>query len=463
MTLIKSISGIRWTIWWRFWEWLTPIDIVLYTSAFAQLIKNNTKKTNPKIIVWRDARISWKMVSDIVINTLIWIWTDVVDLWLSTTPTVEMAVIGEQADGWIILTASHNPTQRNALKLLNQKWEFISAEDWQVVLDLAQNMDFDYASIEQVWKIEKIDNYISIHNEKVLKLPLVKKDFIAQSNLKIIVDAINSTGSIAISDLLDKLWIKDYKIINSEMTWNFSHNPEPLAENLTQISEEIRKEKADLWIVVDPDVDRLAFVCEDGTMFGEEYTLVAVSDYILQNQKWNTVSNLSSTRALKDITNKYWWEYLASAVGEVNVVNKMKEINAIIWWEWNGWIIYPELHYGRDALVGIALFLSHFASQKISMTEFRKTFPEYFMIKNKIELKPEMDVDLILNQIKQKFSNEEINDIDWVKIDFIDWRVHLRKSNTEPIIRIYAEWKTPEKAEEFVNLVKNEIQKIIVF
>ncbi len=452
MTLIKSISGIRGTIGGKPGEGLTPIDIVKFTSAFGTWILRTTK--NPKIVIGRDARTSGEMVNNLVIGSLMGLGFQVIDLGLSTTPTVEIAVAEEKAGGGIILTASHNPKQWNALKLLNHLGEFISADEGQLVLDIAEASDFEYAEVNQVGFVTKRDDYLDIHIDKILQLPLVNVDAIKSRKFKIAVDAVNSTGGLAVPKLLRALGVDTIFELYCEPNGQFPHNPEPLPEHLTQISEEVLKRNADLGIVVDPDVDRLAFICEDGSMFGEEYTLVAIADYVLTNKVGNTVSNLSSTRALKDVTLARKGEYFSAAVGEVNVVKRMKEVNAIIGGEGNGGIIYPELHYGRDALVGIALFLTQLAQNKRLVTIHRSHYPSYYISKNKIQLTPEIDVDLILEKIQDKYKQYEINTEDGVKIDFgKDW-LHLRKSNTEPIIRIYAE-------SEFENTSQQIAQKII--
>ncbi len=461
MSLIKSISGIRGTIGGKPGEGLTPIDAVLFAAAFGEWTKLCTKKNNPTIVIGRDARISGNMISNLVANTLVGCGINVIDIGLSTTPTVEFAVTNEKADAGIILTASHNPIEWNALKLLNAKGEFISGEEGQTVLKIAEKQQFYFAEALELGTIHTIDNYIQKHIDSILQLKLVKKSEISELNLCVVVDGINSTGSIAVPQLLRALGVKKIKVLNDDVSGKFSHNPEPLPENLTEISNEIKTLGADLGIVVDPDVDRLALVCEDGSMFGEEYTLVAVADYVLRYQKGNTVSNLSSTRALSDITLKHGYSYAASAVGEVNVVKKMKETNAVIGGEGNGGIIYPDAHYGRDALVGIALFLSLLVEEKCKLTELKKKYPTYGISKNKIELSPTLDVDHLLNSIKKEFTNEKINIEDGVKIDFKDGWVHLRKSNTEPIIRIISEGQTIEKANEFANMIKKKVDEII--
>ncbi|MBS1682100.1 MAG: phosphoglucosamine mutase [Bacteroidetes bacterium] len=461
MTLIKSISGIRGTIGGKPGEALTPVDVVKFASAFGTWAKMRGAK---KIIIGRDARISGEMVSNLVSNTLLGLGLNVVDLGLSTTPTVEIAVPIEKAGGGIILTASHNPIQWNALKLLNEKGEFISAEDGAEVLRLAQREDFNFAPVEKLGGYSKADHYIKKHIELIKKSKWVDVKSIQNAKFKIVVDAVNSTGGIAVPLLLKELGVKTIKKMYCEPTGKFPHNPEPLPENIKAICKEVKKGKFDLGIVVDPDVDRLALVQEDGKPFGEEYTLVAVADYVLSKQKGNTVSNLSSTRALRDVTEKSNGKYLAAAVGEVNVVNAMKATKAIIGGEGNGGVIFPELHYGRDALMGIALFLSHLAKKKMKASELRKTYPDYFISKNKIELTPEIDVDAVLEKMKIKYQNENINTIDGVKIDFEkekEW-IHLRKSNTEPIIRIYAESQTEKKANELAQRIINDIKSLLV-
>jgi phosphomannomutase len=460
MTLIKSISGIRGTIGGRAGDNLTPIDVVSFSSAFCKLIQVKRNKTNIKVVIGRDARRSGEMISDLVCATLIGMGAHVVDLGLSTTPTVEIAVPEEGADAGIILTASHNPGQWNALKLLNEKGEFISATEGEQMLRIALAADFDFAGIDDLGKIEKKD-YLEIHLQKILSLPLVNSKAIAEANFTIAVDAVNSTGGIYVPALLRALGVKNIIEIYCIPNGHFPHNPEPLPEHLGDLAQLISQEKCDLGIVVDPDVDRLAFVCEDSSMFGEEYTLVAVADYVISKTPGNTVSNLSSTRALRDITTARGLSYQAAAVGEVNVVSKMKETNAVIGGEGNGGIIYPESHYGRDALVGIALFLSHLAEKKLKISELRNSYPTYVISKNKIELDASTPVDDILEQTKALFKDAEINTIDGVKIDFADEWVHLRKSNTEPIIRIYAESTSKQKADDLAQRVMKEIQQLI--
>lgn len=460
MTLIKSISGIRGTIGGSPGEALTPVDIVKFAAAFGTWIKSHNGK---KVIIGRDARPSGEMVSQLVASTLKGLGLHVIDLGLSTTPTVELAVVNEKAGGGIILTASHNPVQWNALKLLNDKGEFISGADGAEVLALAEAEQFDFAPVEKLGTYTINDSYIQKHIALILKHKLVDVKAIQNAKFKIAVDAVNSTGGIAVPKLLKALGVKKVVKLYCEPTGKFPHNPEPLPEHLKVISNTVKKQKCDLGIVVDPDVDRLALIQEDGKAFGEEYTLVAVADYILSKRKGNTVSNLSSTRALRDVTEKRNGNYFAAAVGEVNVVTKMKETNAVIGGEGNGGIIVPDFHYGRDALIGIALFLTHLAKSKLKASELRKTYPAYFISKNKIELTPQINVDQVLEKVKQKYAAEKINTIDGVKIDFErekEW-VHLRKSNTEPIIRIYAESQNEKKADELAQRIINDIKNII--
>lgn len=460
MTLIKSISGIRGTIGGSPGEALTPVDIVKFAAAFGTWIKSRNGK---KVIIGRDARPSGEMVSQLVASTLKGLGLHVIDLGLSTTPTVELAVVNEKAGGGIILTASHNPVQWNALKLLNDKGEFISGADGAEVLALAEAEQFDFAPVEKLGTYTINDSYIQKHIALILKHKLVDVKAIQNAKFKIAVDAVNSTGGIAVPKLLKALGVKKVVKLYCEPTGKFPHNPEPLPEHLKVISNTVKKQKCDLGIVVDPDVDRLALIQEDGKAFGEEYTLVAVADYILSKRKGNTVSNLSSTRALRDVTEKRNGNYFAAAVGEVNVVTKMKETNAVIGGEGNGGIIVPDFHYGRDALIGIALFLTHLAKSKLKVSELRKTYPAYFISKNKIELTPQINVDQVLEKVKQKYAAEKINTIDGVKIDFErekEW-VHLRKSNTEPIIRIYAESQNEKKADELAQRIINDIKNII--
>ena len=449
MTLIKSISGIRGTIGGTPKEGLNPLAIVKFVAAYATFIRKNTKITTNKIVVGRDARISGPMVKQVVLGTLTGMGFDVVDIDLATTPTTELAVTMEGACGGIILTASHNPKQWNALKLLNEKGEFLNAAEGAEVLALAEKEDFQFADVDHLGKVITDTSYIQKHIDAVLKLDLVDVDAIRAANFKVAVDCVNSVGGIAIPALLKALGVEQIVELNCEPTGHFAHNPEPLPENLTAISELIKKERADVGFVVDPDVDRLAIVCENGEMFVEEYTLVAVADYVLSHTPGNTVSNLSSSRALRDVTRRYaGCEYNASAVGEVNVVAKMKATHAIIGGEGNGGVIYPASHYGRDALVGIALFLSHLAKKNMRVSELRSTYPTYYISKQKVQLTPDINVDAILSKVKEQFATYDITDIDGVKIDFPDKWVHLRKSNTEPIIRIYSEAHTMQEAEE---------------
>ncbi|NQY29839.1 MAG: phosphoglucosamine mutase [Flavobacteriaceae bacterium] len=459
MTLIKSISGIRGTIGGRVGENLTPVDAVKFAAAYGTWLKNDRNKDTYRVVVGRDARISGNMIQDLVMNTLIGLGIHVIDLGLSTTPTVEIAVALEHADGGIILTASHNPKQWNALKLLNSKGEFLNAVEGAKILDIADKDGFDFAEVDDLGKITKNDAYIDIHIDEVLELDLVNADLIKKANFKVVVDGVNSTGGIAIPLLLDRLGVNTVKLY-CEPNGEFPHNPEPLKENLTDISELVVKENADLGIVVDPDVDRLAFICNDGEMFGEEYTLVACADYVLSKTKGNTVSNMSSSRALRDVTEKYGGTYEASAVGEVNVVELMKKNNAVIGGEGNGGIIYPSSHYGRDSLVGVALFLTHLAEKQITVRELRDSYPSYFMSKNKIQLTPQLDVDGILKGMEEKYAHENITTVDGVKIDFAENWVHLRKSNTEPIIRIYTEAKSQEIADELAVKCISEMKEI---
>jgi len=460
MTLIKSISGIRGTIGGTINENLTPLDAVKFASAYGNwLIKRNPDKDDLKVVIGRDARISGKMISSLVSNTLVGLGIDVVDLGLSTTPTVEVGVSLEKAAGGIIITASHNPKQWNALKLLNEEGEFLNAEEGKLILDYAASEDFQYAEVDDLGVYTKRKDFIKKHIDEVLKLKLVDVEAIKAAGFKVVVDAVNSTGGIAIPMLLEELGVSCVKLY-CDPTGEFPHNPEPLPQHLEEISKLVIAEKADLGIVVDPDVDRLAIVNEDGSMFGEEYTLVACADYVLSKTPGNTVSNLSSSRALRDVTNKHGGTYEASAVGEVNVVELMKKNKAIIGGEGNGGIIYPSSHYGRDSLVGVGLFLSHLAHLKISCKALRDSYPAYFMSKNKIELTPQIDVDAILSSIEEKYKNEELSTIDGVKIDFESEWIHLRKSNTEPIIRVYTESSTQEKADKLALRIIEEIKEI---
>lgn len=454
MTLIKSISGIRGTIGGKADNNLTPIDVVKFTAAFVKFHQTGKNKQAVQIVVGRDARISGKMIEQLIIYTITGMGGHVINAGLSTTPTVEMAVIKTKSDGGIIITASHNPKQWNALKLLNERGEFLSDEEGHEVIRLSELLNFDFAEVDGLGTIVEIQDFIDQHIEDVLKLPLVKKDLIAASGFKIVVDAVNSTGGIAIPKLLKALGVKEIIQLYCEPNGQFPHNPEPLPENLQEISKKVVEEKADLGIVVDPDVDRLAFVMENGEMFGEEYTLVAVADYILQHKKGNTVSNLSSSRALRDVTENTGGKYAASAVGEVNVVAKMKEIGAVIGGEGNGGVIYPELHYGRDALVGTALFLSYLAQKKTTVSKLRESYPQYYISKNKMETTLDKDAvkDLFV-KVGQHYSQFPVSDIDGVKIDFPDGWVQLRGSNTEAILRIYAESTSAEKAQKYADEV----------
>ncbi len=437
MALIKSISGIRGTIGGKPGNTLSPLDVVRFTAAYGTMLRNESN--NKKVIIGRDGRISGELVQRLVISTLNALGLDVIDLGLSTTPTVEMAVVFEKAAGGIILTASHNPKEWNALKLLNHQGEFISAEAGAQVLDIAAREDFEFAGVDQLGTHTYNEKLFQQHIDAILSYPLVDIAAIKKAKFKVVVDAINSSGAIAVPILLKALGVNDFTVLNNEVNGKFAHNPEPLPENLLELCNEVVKQKADIGIAVDPDVDRLCFVCEDGSLFGEEYTLVAVADYILKHKKGNTVSNMSSTRALKDVTIKHGGIYTPSAVGEVNVVSKMKAVNAVIGGEGNGGIIVPDLHYGRDALIGIALFLTHLAKEKKSVKKLRNTYPDYFMSKNKIELTPGFDLKKIFDHIKKKYKKNPINTEDGLKIEFENDWVHLRTSNTEPIIRIYAE------------------------
>jgi phosphomannomutase len=459
MTLIKSISGIRGTIGGRPNDNLTPIDAVKFAAAYGTWLKDYSKLNNLKVVVGRDARLSGEMIQNLVVSTLVGLGIDIIDLGLSTTPTVEIAVPLENANGGIILTASHNPKQWNALKLLNEKGEFLDAAEGAIILELAEKEDFNFSDVDELGKITQNDAYIDIHIDEVLNLPLVDADTIKKAKFKVVVDGVNSTGGIAIPKLLESLGVEVIKLY-CDPTGNFPHNPEPLKEHLGDICKLVVKEKADFGIVVDPDVDRLAFISNDGEMFGEEYTLVACADYVLGKTKGNTVSNLSSSRALRDITIKHHGTYEAAAVGEVNVVNKMKATNAIIGGEGNGGIIYPASHYGRDSLVGTALFLMLMAEKGGTVRELRDSYPSYYMSKKKIQLTPELDVDEILLAMEKKYSNEEVSTIDGVKVDFPENWVHLRKSNTEPIIRIYTEAKTQTEADTLADRIIDEIKEI---
>jgi phosphomannomutase len=459
MTLIKSISGIRGTIGGKVGDNLTPVDAVKFASAYGTFLKNNIQKEKLKVVIGRDARISGPMIHNLVVNTLIGLGIDVIDLGLSTTPTVEVAVPLEQADGGIILTASHNPKQWNALKLLNAKGEFLSGADGAKILEIAEAEAFDFSEVDHLGEITINDAYMDIHIDEVLNLPLVDAEAVAKRKFKVVVDGVNSSGGIIIPKLLEQMGVECIKLY-CEPNGHFPHNPEPLKEHLGDICKLVVEEKADFGIVVDPDVDRLAFISNDGEMFGEEYTLVACADYVLSKTPGNTVSNMSSSRALRDITTNHQGSYQASAVGEVNVVELMKATNAIIGGEGNGGIIYPELHYGRDSLVGVALFLTHLASLDTTVAQLRASYPQYYMSKNKIELTPQIDVDAILKAMTEKYQSENISTIDGVKIDFPSEWVHLRKSNTEPIIRIYTEAPTQQAADDLALRIIDEIKGI---
>lgn len=459
MALIKSISGIRGTIGGKPGEGLSPLDVVKFTAAYGTWLSRETE--NRKVVIGRDGRISGEMVKNLVVSTLNGLGFDVVDLGLSTTPTVELAVTMENAAGGIILTASHNPKEWNALKLLNSKGEFISGDDGTQLLDIAEREDFNFADVNKLGTYTVDDSYLQKHVDLVVNYPLVDVPAIKARNFKIVVDAVNSTGALFVPPLLKALGVEEVEVLFGEVNGKFSHNPEPLAENLTALSNEVNKSNADLGIAVDPDVDRLCFVCEDGSMFGEEYTLVAVADYILSKRKGNTVSNMSSTQALKDVTLKHGGQYTPSAVGEVNVVKKMKDTNAVIGGEGNGGIIVPDLHYGRDALIGIGLFLSHLAHSKKSIKALRNSYPDYFISKNKIELDKGVDVKTIFEKIKVKYKNQPLNTEDGLKIEFDkDW-VHLRTSNTEPIIRIYAESQNETTADNIAKRIMQDIKEFM--
>ena len=460
MTLIKSISGIRGTIGGKVDQGLTPIDAVKFAAAYGTWLKHEYPQKQLKVVIGRDARISGKMISELVINTLLGLGINVINLDLSTTPTVEIAVPLENADGGIILTASHNPKQWNALKLLNHKGEFISGIDGEKIIEIAANESYVFAEVDDLGKVTQDDTYLQKHIDAILKLPLVDVKAIKEANFNIVLDAVNSTGGIFVPALLNALGVTQLTEMYCTPNGEFPHNPEPLPAHLTDLSEKIIEIKADLGITVDPDVDRLAFVCEDGSMFGEEYTLVAVADYVLSKTPGATVSNLSSTKALRDLTESVNQQYTAAAVGEVNVVATMKEKNAVIGGEGNGGIIYPEFHYGRDALVGIALFLTHLAQKKIRISSLRDSYPSYFISKNKIELTPEINVDLILEKMAQKYKDEEVNTVDGLKILIKNEWVHLRKSNTEPIIRVYSESKDEASAIKFAQRIMTEIREL---
>ncbi|HMO60684.1 MAG TPA: phosphoglucosamine mutase [Ferruginibacter sp.] len=465
MALIKSISGIRGTIGGKTADNLTPVDIVKFTAAYGTLLikASDVSKNAPtlKVVLGRDGRISGAMVKHLVISTLTGLGIDVIDLDYSTTPTVEMAVTALQADGGIILTASHNPKEWNALKLLNSKGEFINAEEGKKVLEIAAAEDFVFAPVDKLGTVTTDSHSLQHHIDAILAYDLVDTVAIKKAKLKVVVDAVNSSGAFAVPALLKAIGVKDIIVLNEEVTGNFAHNPEPLPEHLTGLSTAVVKQNASLGIAVDPDVDRLCFVCEDGSMFGEEYTLVAVADYVLSRRPGNTVSNMSSTRALRDVTEKHGGRYYPSPVGEVNVVNKMKEVNAVIGGEGNGGIIVPDLHYGRDALIGIALFLTHLANSKKSIKQLRNTYPDYFMSKNKITLEGNVDVKNVFDKIKTKYKNQPINAEDGLKIEFdTDW-VHLRTSNTEPIIRIYAESNFATTADNIAKRLMKDISEVM--
>lgn len=460
MALIKSISGIRGTIGGKPGETLSPLDVVRFTAAYGTWLSKQSNG-NTKVVIGRDGRISGEMVQRLVVSTLNALGLDVVDLGLSTTPTVEMAVVFEKAAGGIILTASHNPKEWNALKLLNEKGEFISGADGAAMLEIAAKDEYEFASVDKLGSYTVNENALQQHIDAVLAYPLVDVAAIKKAKFKVVLDAINSTGAIAVPAMLRALGVKDITVLNGEVNGRFAHNPEPLPENLRELCNEVNKQNADLGIAVDPDVDRLCFVCEDGSLFGEEYTLVAVADYVLRTRKGNTVSNMSSTRALKDVTVKHGGTYTPSAVGEVNVVTKMKAVNAVIGGEGNGGIIVPDLHYGRDALIGIALFLSHLAKEKKSAKQLRNSYPDYFMSKNKIELTAGFDLKKIFDHIKKKYKAHQINTEDGLKIEFENDWVHLRTSNTEPIIRIYSESNSETVAANIANKLIKDIQEVL--
>lgn len=459
MTLIKSISGIRGTVGGKCGEGLNPFDIVKFTAAYTEFIKKKNGKEKCKIVVGRDARISGEMVKNIVCGTIMGMGCDVVNIGLASTPTTEVAVIMEKADGGIIITASHNPREWNALKLLNEYGEFLNKEEGEQVLDISEKADFLFPGVDSLGAYREDFTYGNRHIENILTLSLVDIDAIKKARFRVAIDCVNSVGGVILPELLDKLGVEYVEKLNCEPNGEFAHNPEPLEKNLGEIMQLMSNGKYDVGLVVDPDVDRLALVCENGKMFGEEYTLVSVADYVLRHTKGDTCSNLSSTRALRDITENYGGKYYASAVGEVNVVAEMKKVNAVIGGEGNGGIIYPAAHYGRDALVGIALFLSNLAKSKMKVSDLKKSYPLYFMAKNRLDLLPGMDVDKILDKVKEKYASEHINDIDGVKIDFADKWVHIRKSNTEPILRIYSEAASEEDAqgiaEEVIDFVKS--------
>jgi len=459
MTLIKSISGIRGTIGGNSGDNLTPLDIVKFTAAYATFIRQSTQEKRPRIIVGRDARISGEMVHRIITGTLMGMGCDVTDIGMATTPTTEIAVDQENASGGIIITASHNPKQWNALKLLNSSGEFLNAEEGEQILSIADTEGFSFSPVDELGKITQ-KQYLHEHIQRILTLDLVDKDAIRAANFRVAVDCVNSVGGIAIPELLYALGVREIFKLHCAPHGNFSHNPEPLPQHLTELASLTRSSKATVGFAVDPDVDRLAIYCEDGEPFGEEYTLVAVSDYVLQHTPGNTVSNLSSSRALRDVTQQRGGTYQAAAVGEVNVVSQMKEVNAVIGGEGNGGVIYPASHYGRDALVGIALFLTYLAKSGKTPSELRKSYPAYFMAKQKVELTPDIDTDRLLEKMKERFSDQQVTDIDGVKIDFPDKWVHLRKSNTEPIIRIYSEAHSQEAAEEIGRQIIEMIREL---
>ena len=461
MSLIKSISGIRGTIGGHAGDGLSPIDVVKFTAAFATFLKSRQQGKKLTLVVGRDARLSGAMVDRLVVGTLIGMGVDVIETGLSTTPTTEMTVIDKHADGGVIITASHNPKHWNALKLLNAQGEFIDAAEGAEVLRLAESDEINFAEVDDLGTVCEDFNTIDAHIKRVLALPLVDCDAIAKAGFRVAVDAVNSTGGIAIPRLLRALGVKDVVELNCEPTGHFAHNPEPIPQNLTEISSVVPQQKCDLGIVVDPDVDRLALVCETGEMFGEEYTLVSVAEYVLQHTPGNTVSNMSSTRALRDVTEKMGYSYSASAVGEVNVTTLMKQTNAVIGGEGNGGVIYPALHYGRDALVGVALFLTNMAKRGLKASELRATYPDYVISKNRKDLTPDMDVDAILRQMAEKYKNERVSTIDGVKIDFADSWAHLRKSNTEPIIRVYCEAHTSDQADKLAQKIIADIEALI--
>ena len=460
MSLIKSISGIRGTIGGSTGDTLNPLDIVKFTTAYATFIRRAAHSQSRTIVVGRDARISGEMVKNVVCGTLMGMGYDVLNIGLASTPTTELAVTMAGAVGGIIITASHNPRHWNALKLLNENGEFLTAADGAEVLAIAEKEDFEYADVDHLGHYTEDDTFDARHIDAVMNLSLVDAQAVKNAGFRVAVDSINSVGGIILPKLLDRLGV-DYTFLNAEPTGDFAHNPEPLEKNLSGIMDLVRGGGYDLGIVVDPDVDRLAFICEDGTMFGEEYTLVSVADYVLSHTVGNTVSNLSSTRALRDVTQKHGGVYTAAAVGEVNVTTKMKEVGAVIGGEGNGGVIYPESHYGRDALVGIALFLSSLAQKKMTVSQLRRTYPEYFIAKNRIDLKPDTDIDAILQKVKAMYQNQQVNDIDGVKIDFPDQWVHLRKSNTEPIIRVYSEASTMEQADALGKTIMEVVNSMI--